>query len=55
MHRTFQRDLYLLRLNTARAYAKALNQSMNPISTNPNEPLKLNAQASIKCYEKIDV
>ncbi|XP_052770219.1 Bardet-Biedl syndrome 1 protein homolog [Mya arenaria] len=44
MHRTFQRDLYLLRLNTARAYAKALNQSMNPISTNPNEPLKLSAQ-----------
>ena len=46
MHRTFQRDLYLLRLNTARAYAKALKNSMNPISTNPADPLKLSAQVS---------
>lgn len=44
MHRTFQRDLYLLRLNTAREYVKALNNSMNPISTDPTEPLKLSAQ-----------
>lgn len=44
MHRTFQRDLYLLRLNTARQYAKALSNSMNPISTDPGEPLKLSAQ-----------
>lgn len=44
MHRTFQRDLYLLRLRTAREYLKALNSSMNPISSDPNEPLKLSAQ-----------
>ncbi|XP_076099954.1 BBSome complex member BBS1-like isoform X2 [Mytilus galloprovincialis] len=43
MHRTFQRDLYLLRLNTAREYAKSLENSMNPISSDPMEPLKLNA------------
>ena len=43
MHRTFQRDLYLLRLNTAREYAKSLENSMNPISSDPTEPLKLNA------------
>ena len=46
MHRTFQRDLYLLRLRTAREYLKALNSSMNPISSDPNEPLKLSAQVS---------
>lgn len=44
MHRTFQRDLYLLRLNVAREYAKALDNSMNPISSDPMEPLKLAAQ-----------
>ncbi|XP_050407312.2 Bardet-Biedl syndrome 1 protein homolog isoform X2 [Patella vulgata] len=44
MHRTFQRDLYLLRLNTARQYVKALDNSMNPISSDPTEPLKLSAQ-----------
>ncbi|XP_011417321.3 Bardet-Biedl syndrome 1 protein homolog isoform X3 [Magallana gigas] len=44
MHRTFQRDLYLLRLNTLREYAKSLDNSMNPISSDPSEPLKLNAQ-----------
>lgn len=44
MHRTFQRDLYLLRLNVAREYVKALENSMNPISSDPTEPLKLTAQ-----------
>ncbi|XP_067682255.1 Bardet-Biedl syndrome 1 protein-like isoform X2 [Haliotis asinina] len=44
MHRTFQRDLYLLRLNTARQYLKALETSMNPISSDPAEPVKLSAQ-----------
>ncbi|KAK3092485.1 hypothetical protein FSP39_003456 [Pinctada imbricata] len=43
MHRTFQRDLYLLRLNTAREYVKSLENRMNPISSDPQEPLKLNA------------
>ena len=46
MHRQFQHDLYRLRLETARNYVKALQTSMNPISTNPQEPLKLSAQAS---------
>ncbi|PIK35713.1 putative Bardet-Biedl syndrome 1 protein, partial [Apostichopus japonicus] len=44
MHRMFQHDLYRLRLNTAREYVKVLNSSMNPISTNLSEPLKLAAQ-----------
>ncbi|XP_069116574.1 BBSome complex member BBS1-like [Argopecten irradians] len=44
MHRTFQRDLYLLRLNTAREYVKSLENSMNPVSSDPTEPLKLSAQ-----------
>ncbi|ELT99525.1 hypothetical protein CAPTEDRAFT_108485, partial [Capitella teleta] len=44
MHRQFQHDLYRLRLETARNYVKALDRSMNPISTNPQEPLKLAAQ-----------
>ncbi|XP_041351022.1 Bardet-Biedl syndrome 1 protein-like isoform X2 [Gigantopelta aegis] len=44
MHRTFQRDLYLLRLRTARDYARALENSMNPISSDPTEPIKLSAQ-----------
>ncbi|XP_077996781.1 BBSome complex member BBS1-like [Glandiceps talaboti] len=44
MHRMFQHDLYRLRLNTARAFVKALDNSLNPISTNPQEPLKLSAQ-----------
>ncbi|XP_072031464.1 BBSome complex member BBS1-like isoform X2 [Amphiura filiformis] len=44
MHRMFQHDLYRLRLNTARAFVKALDTSMTPISSNPQEPLKLSAQ-----------
>lgn len=44
MHRMFQHDLYRLRLNTAREYVKVLNSSMNPVSTNLAEPLKLSAQ-----------
>ncbi|XP_002732274.1 BBSome complex member BBS1-like [Saccoglossus kowalevskii] len=44
MHRTFQHDLYRMRLNTARAFVTALDNSLNPISMNPTEPLKLSAQ-----------
>ena len=47
MHRQFQHDLYRLRLETARSYVKALENSMNPISTNPQEPLKLSAQVQL--------
>ena len=43
MHRTFQHDLYRLRLESARSYVKALTTSLNPISTSLNDPLKLSA------------
>ena len=49
MHRVFQHDLYLLRLNTARSFVRALQTSSNPISTtggsdNESESIKLSAQ-----------
>ena len=47
IHRQFQHDLYRIRLNTARNYVKALENSMNPVSTNLQEPLKLSAQVSM--------
>ena len=50
MHRQFQHDLYRLRLETARNYVKSLQHSMNPISTNPAEPLKLSAQVSPRTF-----
>uniref|UniRef100_A0A8C6GFT6 Bardet-Biedl syndrome 1 n=1 Tax=Mus spicilegus TaxID=10103 RepID=A0A8C6GFT6_MUSSI len=43
MHRTFQTDLYLLRLRAARAYVQALESSLSPMSTTAREPLKLHA------------
>ena len=44
MHRQFQHGLYRLLLNAARNYVKTLEKSLNPISKNPQEPLKLSAQ-----------
>ncbi|XP_023347799.1 Bardet-Biedl syndrome 1 protein homolog isoform X2 [Eurytemora carolleeae] len=44
MHRVFQHDLYQLRLNTARAFVSALETSSNPVSSDPEEPIKLTAQ-----------
>ncbi|XP_071962650.1 BBSome complex member BBS1-like [Antedon mediterranea] len=44
MHRTFQHDLYRMKLTAARAFLKSLDNSMSPISSNPAEPLKLSAQ-----------
>jgi Bardet-Biedl syndrome 1 protein len=44
MHQTFQRELYKFRIKTAREFLKSLSNSSTPISTNPNEPIKLNAQ-----------
>ncbi len=44
MHRVFQHDLYLLRLNTARAFVSALDSGSNPVSNDAEEPLKLSAQ-----------
>lgn len=46
MHRTFQTDLYLLRLRAARAYVQALESSLNPVSVTAREPLKLHAVVS---------
>ncbi|MEJ1273543.1 dipeptidylpeptidase 3 [Cricetulus griseus] len=43
MHRTFQTDLYLLRLRAARAYVQALESSLSPMSSTAREPLKLHA------------
>ncbi|XP_006044427.3 Bardet-Biedl syndrome 1 protein isoform X2 [Bubalus bubalis] len=43
MHRTFQADLYLLRLRAARAYVQALESSLSPVSLTAREPLKLHA------------
>lgn len=48
MHRQFQHDLYRLRLETARNYVKSLQNSLNPISTNPHDPLKLAAHVSVR-------
>lgn len=46
MHRTFQADLYLLRLRAARAYVQALESSLSPVSVTAQEPLKLHAVVS---------
>lgn len=44
MHRTFQQDMYRLKLMAARSYVKAVTASLNPISDNPSDSLKLSAQ-----------
>uniref|UniRef100_A0A452H236 BBSome complex member BBS1 n=1 Tax=Gopherus agassizii TaxID=38772 RepID=A0A452H236_9SAUR len=43
MHRVFQTDLYRLRLMAARAYVKALESSLAPVTSTLQEPLKMNA------------
>ncbi|XP_063058675.1 Bardet-Biedl syndrome 1 protein [Engraulis encrasicolus] len=43
MHRAFQMDLSRLRLAAARAYVKALESSLTPMSASITEPLKMNA------------
>uniref|UniRef100_A0A3Q3WIM6 BBSome complex member BBS1 n=1 Tax=Mola mola TaxID=94237 RepID=A0A3Q3WIM6_MOLML len=43
MHRAFQMDLSRLRLTAAKAYVKALESSMTPMSSSLSEPLKMNA------------
>ncbi|XP_032660183.1 BBSome complex member BBS1 isoform X2 [Chelonoidis abingdonii] len=43
MHRVFQMDLYRLRLMAARAYVKALESSLAPVTSTLQEPLKMNA------------
>ncbi|KAE8740184.1 hypothetical protein FOCC_FOCC014304 [Frankliniella occidentalis] len=44
MHRTFQRDLFQLRVDVARACVQALQSCNNPISLEGAEPVKLSAQ-----------
>lgn len=44
MHQTFQKDLFKFRIKTAKEFLRSLTNSTTPISTNPNEPLKINAQ-----------
>ncbi|KAG6939465.1 hypothetical protein G0U57_001565, partial [Chelydra serpentina] len=46
MHRVFQMDLYRLRLMAARAYVKALESSLAPVTSTLQEPLKMNAVIS---------
>ncbi|KAG8437877.1 hypothetical protein GDO86_008540 [Hymenochirus boettgeri] len=46
MHRVFQMDLYRLRLSAARAYVKALDASLTPVSSTMQEPLTINAAVS---------
>ncbi|XP_070845949.1 Bardet-Biedl syndrome 1 protein isoform X1 [Chaetodon trifascialis] len=43
MHRAFQMDLSRLRLAAAKAYIKALESSLTPMSSSLTEPLKMNA------------
>lgn len=43
MHRAFQMDLSRVRLSAAKAYVKALESSLAPVSSSPTEPLKMNA------------
>uniref|UniRef100_A0A3B4C850 BBSome complex member BBS1 n=1 Tax=Pygocentrus nattereri TaxID=42514 RepID=A0A3B4C850_PYGNA len=43
MHRAFQMDLSRMRLAAARAYVKALESSLTPMSASLTEPLKMNA------------
>ncbi|XP_034535112.1 Bardet-Biedl syndrome 1 protein [Notolabrus celidotus] len=43
MHRAFQMDLSRMRLAAAKAYVKALESSLTPMSSSLTEPLKMNA------------
>lgn len=52
MHRVFQHDLYLLRVNTARALVSSLETSSNPVSSDPQDPIKLSAQVYVRSWEE---
>lgn len=43
MHNTFQRDLYRLRLETSRAYVKAVTSSLAPITSSQETSLRVTA------------
>ena len=53
MHRTFQRDLYLLKLRVAREYVKALDSVMIPVSVDSTEPIKLSAQVGQLAFSEV--
>ena len=44
MYNVFQADLFKLRLNAARSFAKTLETSLNPVSSSLDDPVKLSAQ-----------
>ncbi|CAG0880955.1 unnamed protein product [Cyprideis torosa] len=44
MHRSFQRDLFRLRLATARAFVQSMETGATPVSTDSSLPLKVGAQ-----------
>lgn len=50
MHRAFQMDLSRLRLAAAKAYVKALESSLTPMSSSLTEPLKMNAVVSVNVF-----
>ena len=51
--RVFQHDLYQLRLKTARCYVSALETSANPVSADPDEPIKISAQVNTNRHFEI--
>jgi Bardet-Biedl syndrome 1 protein len=44
MHQTFQKELFRFRIKTAKEFLRTITLASTPVSTNPNEPLKINAQ-----------
>ena len=46
MHDVFQRDLFRLKLETARSYCKAICSSLAPVITAQNTSLKISAHVS---------
>ena len=46
MYNVFQADLFKLRLNAARSFAKTLKTSLNPVSSSLDDPVKLSAQVT---------
>ena len=54
MHRVFQHDLFLLRLNTARAFVRALQTSSNPITTaTSDDSADSSSEATIKLSAQV--
>ena len=53
MHRVFQHDLFLLRLNTARSFVRALQTSSNPITNVTGEDSGGGKEESIKLSAQV--